>query len=156
MTMRLDFVFDTSAARTLGCVPENRWVAMRAVWKRHGLTTAWPPHLLGELMASNLARKGGLDVPAIREVQKAVSRMDDLATGQIEPADDDLIRQSLFDLAGESPPPPNTPTATWRRAIGLFLEVERPEQVEASRLADRLQVVTRDASLDHGVAIDFR
>jgi hypothetical protein len=131
--MRLDFVFDTNAARALGRVPEDRWVAVRTAWKRHGLTTAWNPHILGELMASNLARKTGLDAPSIREIQTSVSRMNDLAEGKIEPSDSDLIRQALFDLAGEAAPPPGTPTETWRTAIELFLGISRPEQVACSR-----------------------
>ena len=65
--------------------------------------------VLGELLGTNVARASGLSLQGLTDVQRAVKRIDLLARGRIGPTDDDLVRKSLYALAGEVPPADTTP-----------------------------------------------
>ena len=148
-----DYVLDTNAVRSLGELSDGEWRVVREAWTTRGCTTAWVPHVLGELLATNLARKEALDNAGLRAVQLAVRRMDALARGLIWDTPEDLIRRSIYALAEEPVPASTTPRVQWREAIGLFLNAKSPQQIATTRTDTAVRAIIKDASLREGIEV---
>lgn len=132
-TVRRDWVvFDTNAVRGLAALDARRWERFVAAWNGAGLRTAWAPPVIVEIAGTNLARKKGLDPAGLSDVQAAVRRFDELARGEIEPDADELVRRSLYDLAGVAAPPSPVPNYSdaWRGILTLLLAARSPREVQ--------------------------
>lgn len=124
-------VFDTNAVRALGEFDDRTWAAFASAWDRAGLRTAWAPPVVIEIAGTNLVRKRGLDVPGLRELQRAVRRYDRLSRRALEPDADELVRRSFYELAGVAVPaaPPGVQGPAWREILDTLLRASSPAEV---------------------------
>lgn len=96
-----------------------------------GLRTAWLEETLGELMVTNLNRKGGCTDAAIYDSQVAMWRFDQLSGGKLCPGVNTLVRRSIYALAGTAPPAPDPDDrgAGWRQTMDDFMQVRSTEDL---------------------------
>lgn len=142
-------VFDTSSVRKLSSLTGREWQTFRKAFRRAGYTSGWIPRVLGaELMGSNLHRKE-LTVEGLRDLQLAVSRMNNLAASEVLPDDIELATRSVYSMAGIEYPQDayRTDKEEWPRYIRKFLSVRSPEQVSSRAQDGRLYVTIKD---EHG------
>jgi hypothetical protein len=148
-------VFDTNAVRSLASLPEATWSGLRVAWMRAGLRTAWAPPTVVEIAGTNLVRQSGLDSIGLSDVQRAVSRFDDLAHGEI--GVDELVRRSFYELA-DMPVPPSPVadhTHAWRDILDALVSATSPDQVVVSHENGKLtvRIVPRDVESGWEVVI---
>lgn len=149
-------VFDSNAIRSLGTLRDGQWRRCKRAWAARECTTGWVPHALAEVVGTNLARKGGLSRQSLREVQLAARRFDALAQRRVLPHVDEIVFQSIYDLADE--PAPKSGIADdregWRDVLKTFLGVRDPSQVSATDHGDRLVVrIHQSTTKSRGVEI---
>lgn len=135
-------VFDTNAIRKLGRLSDGEWRRIQRAWRKTGCRTGWIPHVLCEVVASNVARKHGLTKIGLREVQRAVRRYDALCERTVLHDVDEVVFRCIYELAEAEPPPSGLTDhrAGWREVIDLFVRIKDPHQVRAREEEERLVV----------------
>lgn len=135
-------VFDANAVRELGPLGDGEWRRLQRAWTDLGGSTGWIPHVLAELVASNVAWKSGLTRSGLRTIQRAVRRFDALAARTVLHDVDEVVYRAVYELADEEAPPSGMPDRRqgWRDVIDVFVRIREPEQIEVDRASSRLVV----------------
>lgn len=149
-------VFDANAVRELGTLGDGEWRRLQKAWSDVGGTTGWIPHVLAELVASNVAWKSGLTRKGLRAIQRAVRRFDSMGARTVLHDVDEVVYRAVYELAEEEAPPSGMPDRRqgWRDVIDVFVRIREPEQVEVDRQPNRLVVKITDNGGDGGVQVD--
>lgn len=139
----VDAALDSNAVRYLAGLDVKEWGALRIAVRELGLSFAWIPWVIQEVVGTNLVRRNLTDAD-VCELVHAVRRYDSLCERRILSNAPKLMWDAFHEIAGVEAPAPGPPDgqAEHRRWIDRFLCVSRADQIRIEETPERAVVVT--------------
>ena len=145
----LSVIMDSNAVRALGSLSDAQWSAFLLSWRTRAFTTAWVPRVVSEVAGSNLDRVAGLTDEALQVVVRSIQRFDELADGRILPDEHEVVRQSIYELAGRERPTQQCETTepaspNWRIVVDHAKRLHSVDLVAIEVVNGKRHVILKD------------